>query len=172
MTQLERRRIEAEMLAQVHETLCRRLGPEQALAVVAETTERAAMEAGAAFARSAPDGPSLAHFATVADIWRAGGALDIRDECLGDEHLGDERLGDERPGLPGGTWSFAVTRCAYADMYLRDMGLPPELAFVLSCGRDAAFARGYHPALRLERSETIAQGNGRCEFCFLWSHRH
>jgi len=151
MTQLERRRIEAEILVQVYETLTDRLGTDQALAVITETTERAARQAGAAFAASAPDGPSLEHFATVIDVWRAGGALDFEDERL------------ER-----GQWSFAVTRCSYADLYIHDMGLAPDLAFALSCARDAAFAAGYHPRLRLERSPTIAQGSSACLFRFVW----
>ena len=151
MTQLERRRIEAEMLAQVYETLRGLHGPEEALAAITATTERAAREAGEAFADNAPQGPSLEHFATVAEVWQAGGALDLA-----------------REELESGSWSFAVTRCAYADMYLNDMTLAPDLAFALSCGRDAAFASGYHPRLRLERSPTIAQGAPACLFRFLW----
>lgn len=151
MTQLERRRIEAEILAQVYETLKARMDLAQALAIIAETTERAARRAGADFAASAPDGPGLEHFATVVDIWRAGGALDIDNVRMED-----------------GVWSFNVTRCAYADLYINDMGLAPELAYALSCGRDAAFAAGYFPGLRLERSPTIAQGSPSCLFRFAW----
>ncbi len=147
---LDRRCIEAAALAALYETLVARFNRETALAVVGETLDRLAREAGRAFAASAPDGPSLAHFASTVDAWRRGGAL-----CI------------ENYRQDGRSISFDVTRCRYAENY-RDMGLPEELATRLSCDRDAPFAAGYSPKLKLSRPETIAAGAGCCPFTFTW----
>ncbi|WP_025324002.1 L-2-amino-thiazoline-4-carboxylic acid hydrolase [Deferrisoma camini] len=147
---LPRRRVEAEMLLRVYRVLCPQVGPDRALAVVAAAVEGAAEAAGREFARQAPGGPSLEHFATVLDRWREGDALDVREVRLEE-----------------GVLAFTVTRCRYADLY-RSMGLSVPLARTLSCGRDAAFARGYHAGLTLERRGTIVEGAAACRFRFVW----
>lgn len=148
---LERRRIEAAMLADVYAVLVERLGSAAALDVIEDTVARAAKAAGQAFAEKAPGAPSLAHFATVAAIWQRGGALEIANER-------------REPGRV----SFDVTRCRYAESY-REMGLPEELAVRVSCLRDAAFAAGYSPCLTLDRPATIASGAKLCPFTFTWN---
>jgi hypothetical protein len=153
VTLLDRRRIEAAMLAEVHAVLAERYGREQALAVIEDTVTRAAFEAGRAFAAGAPAGPDLEHFRTVVDLWRRGDALTIEDVQSSPDSL-----------------SFAVTRCRYAESY-REMGLPEELATRVSCLRDGAFVAGYSPCLRLSRPETIAGGARCCPFTFTWDNR-
>jgi hypothetical protein len=147
---LARRRIEAAVLADVYAVLVGRLGREAALAVIEETVARAAREAGQAFAASAPEGPSLGHFAAVAGLWRQGGAL-----AMANERQEADRL------------TFDVVRCRYAEAY-REMGLPDELATRLSCLRDHAFVAGYSPKLHLDRPATIASGATHCPFTFTW----
>ncbi|WP_461209600.1 L-2-amino-thiazoline-4-carboxylic acid hydrolase [Desulfocurvus sp. DL9XJH121] len=151
VTQLDRRRIEAELLIQTYHILCERMPEPEALDIIRETTSAAAVSAGQAFARTAPGGPSLIHFATVVDLWRAGGALDVTDGDLTDREF--------RP---------CVTRCSYAELYIKELGLSPELAAALSCSRDFAFAAGYSPRLTLERPSTIASGGSCCDFRFRW----
>ncbi len=147
---LPRRRVEAEILLRVYTALCPRIGTDAALQVIVAAVEASAEAAGREFARQAPGGPSLEHFATVVDRWREGGALDV-----------------EGPAIRGNVLELTVTRCAYAELY-RSMRLPEALARILSCRRDAAFARGYHPSLRLERSPTLAEGAPACRFRFVW----
>ena len=147
---LEQRRIEAGMLAQVYDTLCADQGPDAALRIIRATLERAAEAAGQAFAAKAQGGPCLKHFATVLDLWRGTGALDIEDVRL-----------------EGNELTFRVVGCRYAEAY-RDMGLPEELVRTLSCVRDEPFARGYSDRLRLDRPETIAAGHPACGFRFIW----
>ncbi len=147
---LPRRRVEAEILSRVFHTLRARVGDEAALEVIRTAVESAAEEAGRAFARQAPGAPTLAHFATVVERWREGNALDV-----------------EGPRLSGDVLEFTVTRCGYVELY-RSAGLPRELAYALSCARDAAFARGYCAGLRMERSATIAEGSPVCRFRFVW----
>lgn len=151
ITQIQRRRIEAEVLAETYRPLSRSMSPEAACAIIAETTAAAARKAGRAFARSAPHGPDLAHFSGVVDVWSAGNALDIAD-----------------PRLEADAFSLDVVRCEYARLYLEEMALPPELAYALSCARDGAFAEGYSPHLELTRSRTIAQGEAVCRFRYRW----
>ena len=149
---LEKRRIEAAILADLYAVLTKRLGRDTALAVIEETVARSSFEAGKAFAAAAPQGPSLEHFVTVADLWRRGGALTIEDE-----HQTPDRV------------SFTVTRCRYVESY-REMGLPEELVTRLSCQRDGAFAAGYSPSLLLSRPATLAAGASCCPFTFTWNN--
>lgn len=148
VSQIERRKIEAELLDRVRRVFEPELGPRQTLDLLRRVSDISAREAGAAFAAQAPGGPSLAHFATILERWSQGNALDIKNVRL---------TGDEL--------TFEVTRCAYAEAY-REMGLSPDMADIASCCRDFGFAEGYSPKLRLERPETIAQGASQCRFLF------
>ena len=145
---LARRRIEAEILSRIFAALSNRVGEQPALDVIGEAVEAAAEAAGREFAASAPSGAGLEHFATVIDRWREGRALAV-----------------EGVRLSGSTLEFRVTRCAYAELY-RAMGIPAGLAGVLSCRRDAAFARGYDRRLRLDRPTTLLDGAPACPFRF------
>lgn len=60
------------------------------------------------------------------------------------------------------TFFFNVTRCPYHERY-RELGLE-AYGVALSCCRDAPFARGFHPDLRLDRTVTIMQGHDHCDF--------
>lgn len=148
---LERRTIEAELLLRVYAAASASLGPQQVLGILEQAVDSAALAAGQAFALAAPQGrPSLAHFATVLELWQQGGTLNITDIRLDADSLG-----------------FTVTRCGYVERYA-DLGVPAQLRAVFSCRRDVAFAEGYSPHLVLERPQTIAQGHKACCFVFRW----
>jgi hypothetical protein len=146
----ERRAIEAELAKRIFDAALPTLGQAGALALLNTAIDQAATEAGQAFAAKAPDGPSLAHFAQVLDLWQAGGALTLADIRQDADKL-----------------DFTVTRCGYMEMY-GEMGLPAVLHATLSCRRDAAFAAGYSQNLRLERPQTISEGAPGCIFRFRW----
>jgi hypothetical protein len=150
ITQLQRRRIEADILYKVFQVCKDKFGEEKAMSIIRDTTRRDAFRAGQAFASKAPDGPSLAHFTTVRDIWRAGGSIDVANEELTED-----------------SWSFDIVRCGYHDAY-REMGFPQEFCFAVSCARDHAFAAGYSHHLRLERPNVISRGAPACHFRFYW----
>jgi len=150
---LAQRRIEAEILGKVYRSLTQRVGEETALEVIGEAVEAAAEAAGRDFAAQCGGRPGIAHFATVLDRWREGGALEIEGVQLTADSL-----------------EFRVTRCAYVELY-RTLGLPSALSYTLSCRRDAAFARGYDSRLALERSPTLAEGAQECVFRFSWDSR-
>lgn len=150
LPQIERRRIEAAILKRVYDALCQSMPANQAAAHLERAIAADARAAGAAFAATAPGGPSLAHFATVINRWTEGGALEIAGPELADNVL-----------------TVTVTRCGYAEMY-RDMGLPHSLPVILSCLRDIHFAAGYSPHLTMTRPATIAEGGRECPFRYEW----
>ena len=150
MSMIAMRTAQAGLVARIRASLEKEIGPARAIAVLTEAIEDDARRAGEAFARLAPQRPSLEHFATVLERWREGGALHIEDVCL-----------------TLNTLSFAVVNCAYARAYA-EMGLDAELGYALSCSRDEPFARGYSPQLSMQRTQTIMQGAPKCLFTFTW----
>jgi hypothetical protein len=41
-----------------------------------------------------------------------------------------------------------------------------EFGYCLSCSRDAVFAEGFNPRLKLQRIQTIMEGAPHCDFRF------
>jgi hypothetical protein len=143
---LRQRRIEAAFARGVYEEMKAAIGEAAAKAILSRAVVRMAKETAAAMAKDAPGGtPSLAHFIALQPLWTKDDALEI------------ETLRQD-----AARYDFNVTRCRYAEMY-REMGLA-ELGAVLSCNRDGAFCEGYHPKLRLERTQTIMGGATHCDF--------
>lgn len=59
---------------------------------------------------------------------------------------------------------FRVTRCRYAEQYA-NLGLH-KFGYCLSCSRDAAFAEGFNPEIKMSRTQTIMEGAPYCDFRF------
>ncbi|HWO25114.1 MAG TPA: L-2-amino-thiazoline-4-carboxylic acid hydrolase [Kofleriaceae bacterium] len=144
---LERRKIEAEILREVYETLKESHGVEVARQTIAEAVRRSAIEQARRLAAAAPNGTSLQTFQELLPLWRQGDALEL-----------------EVQEQTAKTFRFHVVRCRYAEAY-REMGLG-EIGHLLSCNRDGAFCEGYDPKLKLERTQTIMQGASHCDFHF------
>jgi len=143
---LEQRRIEAAFAKGIYEEMKAELGEARAKAILSRAVVKLAKETAAAMAKEAQDGEgTLEHFIALQPLWTKGDALRI-----------DTLRKDARH------YDFNVTRCRYAEMY-REMGLA-DLGAVLSCNRDGAFCEGYHPKLKLERSQTIMGGATHCDF--------
>ncbi len=142
---LERRRVEAKLLAHVYATLCDSHGKETAARIVGESVRRAAIEQGAEMAETLGGKTSLETFIAAQEPWTRGGALAVEIEEASDKRF-----------------AFKVTRCEYARMY-REMGLG-EIGHLLSCQRDGTFCEGYDPKLKLARTQTIMQGASHCDF--------
>ena len=82
LSMLEKRRIEAEILKEVYETLKASHGEAVAKTTIAESVRRSAIEQARQFAAAAPGGPSLKAFQDVMPLWTKGGALEIgRASC-------------------------------------------------------------------------------------------
>ena len=149
LSMLEKRKIEAEILKEVYETLKASHGEEVAKRTIAESVRRSAIEQARAFAAAAPGGTSLKAFQDVMPLWTKGGALEIEVKEQSETHF-----------------TFNVTRCRYAETY-KAMGLG-EIGHLLSCNRDGAFCEGYDPKLKLERTQTIMQGASHCDFKYCY----
>ena len=149
LSMLEKRRIEAEILKEVYETLKASHGEEVAKRTIAESVRRSAIEQARQFAAAAPGGPSLKAFQDVMPLWTKGGALEIEVKEQSDT-----------------SFQFNVVKCRYAETY-KAMGLG-EIGHLLSCNRDGAFCEGYDPKLQLERTQTIMQGASHCDFKYTY----
>ncbi|MFV0295954.1 MAG: L-2-amino-thiazoline-4-carboxylic acid hydrolase [Hyphomicrobiaceae bacterium] len=147
LAMLERRRIEAKLLAHVYQTLRKRLGDKEARDIIADSVTRSAIEQGRQMAAALDGATSLQTFIDAQELWTRGGALDVEVKEQSSERF-----------------AFNVKRCAYAEMY-RDMGLG-DIGDLLSCQRDGAFCEGYDPKLKLTRTQTIMQGASHCDFVY------
>lgn len=149
LSMLEKRKIEAEILKEVYETLKASHGEDVAKKTISESVRRSAIEQARQFAAAAPGGTSLKAFQDVMPLWTKGGALEIEIKEQTDT-----------------TFTFNVVRCRYAETY-KAMGLG-EIGHLLSCNRDGAFCEGYDPKLKLDRSQTIMQGASHCDFKYTY----
>jgi len=144
-TILEQRRIEADFALNLMKTLIARFGQEDARNILRECVENAAREHGRQLAATEEREPDLETFADRLALWQAGGALDF--DVL-------ERSADKL--------DMNITRCQYAEMY-KEMGAA-DIGDILSCGRDGVFCEGYHPRMKLKRTQTIMKGADHCDF--------
>lgn len=142
---IERRRIEAELLKEVYETLAERYGKEEAKQLISESVRRSSIALAAQFAARAEGGTSLQSFIDIQSNWTAENALEIEPVYRDDNRF-----------------DFNVTRCRYAEMY-KAMGLG-EIGGLLSCNRDGSFCEGYDPKLKMTRTQTIMEGASHCDF--------
>ncbi len=144
---LERREIEAGIAAPLLEGFIKAFGEERAIGAALAVISGQARKAGEAAAARYGAGGLAGLARAVREMWSAGGALEA-------EFL------EESPSR----LCFNVVRCGYAESYER-MGVR-RFGGCLSCSRDAAFAAGFDPAIRLERTQTIMEGAPFCDFRF------
>ena len=142
---LQRRRLEAQLLKHVHDTIEARSGRAEARAVIGQAVSNAAIEHGREFAAALGRPPTLRDFRGIMPLWTKEDALEIEVLAADEERL-----------------DFNVTRCRYAETY-REMGLG-EIGDLLSCNRDGDFCIGYNPAMELTRTQTIMRGATHCDF--------
>ena len=147
MSVLDRRRIEATVLAPVFKAFSQEFGEEKTREIMGRTIVQIAREQGRALAERA-GADDLRTFAQAKEPWTRNNALEI--EVL----AADDRR-----------YSFNVTRCRYAEMYI-ELGIP-ELGSILSCGRDYAMSQGFNSHIKLSRSQTIMQGASHCDFRYV-----
>jgi hypothetical protein len=146
---LERRRIEAQILKHVYETLEASHGGEVARRTIAESVRASSIEQGKQMSALVGGKTSMRTFQDSTKYWTAGDALGLEVKEASDT-----------------AFTFNVTRCKYAEMY-REMGLG-EIGHLLSCQRDGTFCEGYDKRLKLTRTQTIMQGASHCDFRYRW----
>ena len=142
---LERRRIEAQILSHVYDTLKASHGVDVAQSAVGNAVKASSIEQAQGMAADVGGKTSMQTFVDRQSQWTMGGALEIDVQEKSDT-----------------TYRFNVTRCRYSEMY-REMGLG-EIGHLLSCQRDGTFCEGYDKRLKLTRTQTIMQGASHCDF--------
>lgn len=142
---LERRRIEANILKHVYETLKASHGKDVAQKTIGDAVKTASIQQGEEMAARVDGKTSMQTFADIMPLWTLDDALEIKMIRQ------DDKIMD-----------FNITRCRYAETY-REMGLG-EIGHLLSCQRDGTFCEGYDKRLKLTRTQTIMQGASHCDF--------
>jgi len=144
---LKRREIEAQIAVPLILAFAEKMGRERAFAVARDVIQKLAQAAGREMAKRLGVNDLTTFAKVVRDVWAQDNALEITvlEET-------DCRL------------SFDVTHCAYAELYEK-LGMK-EFGYCLSCSRDAGFAEGFNPRLKLQRTGTIMEGAPHCDFRF------
>lgn len=144
MPLLQRREIEAKIIAPLIRAFAAEVGEDRAREILADVIRRLAEQAGCDAATTL-GGNGLAELKQVVAGWRANGALEltvVRDDA--------------------DAFAFDVTRCRYAELY-HALGLA-DLGPLLSCNRDGALIAGFNPGIAFRRTQTIMQGAIHCDF--------
>jgi hypothetical protein len=144
---LKRREIEAQIAVPLIRACAEKMGREQAQTVATEAIRALARAAGREMAKKLGANNMAALATVVREVWSRGNALDVNILEESSQEL-----------------SFDVTRCAYAELY-EELGIK-EFGGCLSCSRDASFAEGFNPRLKLQRTQTIMEGAPSCDFRF------
>ncbi len=145
-TLLEKRTIEAEALEPVLKAFIEELGREKVKRILFKASYEGARRYGRELAGFLGS-PTLEDLAKEVRSWGGGGAL-------------EEKIVEQTQT----TLFLDVTRCRFAELYdrlgIRDLGVE------LSCCRDFGFIEGFHPGIRLVRTQTIMEGAPTCDFRF------
>ncbi len=142
---LQRRRIEANIIAPIYRAMVAEIGQERAADIIREAITEDAHKAGERFAAQETGGANLRTFIGIQELWK-------KDDALITETLKET---DD-------VFNYNVTRCAYAEMY-KEMGLE-DIGSLLSCTRDFEFIEGYDPNIELTQTQTIMKGAAYCDF--------
>jgi len=142
---LERRKIEAGVLIPMLQAFQLAIGEDRANEVARHAISELARKDGERWAQQF--GPDLSGMEEVFGVASGGGSLEIEQLTKSAEEL-----------------HFDVTRCQYAD-HFQELGLP-ELGYLFACNRDFAMVAGFSCDITLERTQTIMEGAGHCDFRF------
>jgi hypothetical protein len=142
---LQRRTIEAAIIAPIYEELVDTVGGNVAQSVIDNAIRKAAISAAKNFATKTVGGTSLRTFQDLQVLWTKDDALQI--EVL--------RATDSE-------FDYNVHRCRYAETY-KAMGLG-HIGHLLSCNRDAVFCQGYDSRIKMVRTQTLMGGATHCDF--------
>ena len=144
LNRIEKRAIEALAVAPVIRAMAQRIGKQEALEILIEVNQREAFQRGQHLKERLGQ-TGITELVQEVAGWGEGGVweMEVLEQTLD-------------------TYSFNVTRCPYYEKY-REWGLE-EYGTALSCCRDEPFARGFHPRLRLVRTQTIMEGAEYCDF--------
>ena len=141
---IERRVIEAQAVAPLIIAFGKKVGLEQAKAIVQRINEEASRDYGRRCA-AAMGSNTMSDLAKEVASWGEGGVL--KEEIL---------------ELNESTYAFNVTDCLYVKHY-EALGVR-MFGYCLSCCRDKPFVEGFNPKITLNRTQTIMEGAPYCDF--------
>jgi len=145
---IEKREIEALIAAPLIKGYAELIGLEKSLAVAAGVIQGLARDAGRQIAKERSSNTLIDLADVVKTLWsHSGEALEVEFIETSETVL-----------------EFRVTRCRYAEQYA-NLGLS-KFGYSLSCSRDAAFAQGFNPNIKMSRTQTIMEGAPYCDFRF------
>jgi predicted hydrocarbon binding protein len=140
---LLRRETEARILIPFIENLVKEIGKTKTLDILEETIKTVARKEGEELSKEY--GNNVDAFLETLSFWTKDNALEIDILDKSDSKL-----------------DFNVTRCKYAEMY-KSMGVN-SLGAILSCNRDGALIEGFNKKAKLDRKQTIMNGDKCCTF--------
>lgn len=145
---IERRKIEAGIVVPLIKGYAEALGIDKSISVATAVIQQLARDAGRQIAEDR-GADTLTEFADVVrTLWSRGGkTLEIEFMETSDTVL-----------------TFNVKRCLYAEQYEK-LGIG-GYGYCLSCSRDAAFAEGFNPKIKMTRTQTVMEGAPHCDFRF------
>ena len=146
MDLLERRKIEAAIAAPIIDGFIKEMGRKKALSIAKESIEKLSRDAGQKAAEEMGSN-RLEDLVEIMKSWSDGGLL--VEEIIEETET---------------TYAFNVTRCRYAEAY-ETIGVK-SFGYCLSCCRDQPFVNGFNPKIKFERTQTIMEGAGFCDFRF------
>ena len=140
---LLRRETEARILIPFIENLVKEIGKTKTLDILEGTIKTVARKQGEELSKEY--GNNVDAFLETLSFWTKDNALEIDILDKSDSKL-----------------DFNVTRCKYAEMY-KAMGVN-SLGAILSCNRDGALIEGFNSKAKLDRKQTIMNGDKCCTF--------
>ena len=140
---LLRRETEARILIPFIENLVKEIGKTKTLDILEGTIKTVARKEGEELSKEY--GNNVDAFLETLSFWTKDNALEIDILDKSDSKL-----------------DFNVTRCKYAEMY-KSMGVN-SLGAILSCNRDGALIEGFNSKAKLDRKQTIMNGDKCCTF--------
>ena len=144
LNRIEKRAIEALAIAPVIREVSKRIGKQEALAILQEVNQKEAFQRGREM-MGITGKNGIEELVDEVASWGEGGIweMDVLEQTAT-------------------TYFFNVTRCPYYEKY-KELGLE-EFGVGFSCCRDEPFARGFNPQLELVRTKTIMEGADHCDF--------
>ena len=144
LNRIEKRAIEALAIAPVIRKVSKKIGKEEALAILQEVNQKEAFQRGREM-MGITGKNGIEELVDEVASWGEGGVweMDVLEQTAT-------------------TYFFNVTRCPYYEKY-RELGLE-EFGVGFSCCRDEPFARGFNPQIELVRTKTIMEGADHCDF--------
>ena len=147
---LLRRETEARILIPFIKDLILVLGKSKTFKILEDTIKKVAKEQGKDLSKEY--GNNVNAFLKTLSFWTKDNALEIDIIEKSNSKL-----------------DFNVTRCRYAEMY-NAMGIK-DLGAILSCNRDASLIEGFNEKAKLERNETIMNGDKCCTFRYVFNDK-